>query len=344
VSVDLRPWLDAVPATAAEAIAAARHALVACHENPDADTLGAALGIAWIVEHHGGRATLISTDPVPRLYSFLEGMDRFQTDPEPNGDYDLLVVCDCGSLDRLGPVRERHRELFERLPRVLVDHHASNTDAGPRDWVDPLAAATCEMVALLAARLDVPLDAGDGALAAALMGGIVMDTSTFAHPNSTQRTLAVAAALVAAGAPLSEISRRLYRSKPDAQLRLFGRVLDRLEVTDGGRVIHSSLGDADLAATGTLGAHSEGLIDLLAQSDTAEVAILFKEQGPNATRVSVRTKPGGVDATVLTGAFGGGGHARAAGATVDAPLPEARRRFLAEAERLAGAVSRPASA
>ena len=138
---------------------------------------------------------------------------------------------------------------------------------------------------------------------AALMAGIVMDTSTFAHPNSTPRTLAVAAALVAAGAPLSDISRRLYRSKPDGQLRLFGRVLDRLEVTDGGRVIHSWLGDADLAATGTLGAHSEGLIDLLAQSETAEVAILFKEAGPTSTRLSVRTKPGGVDATVLTGAF-----------------------------------------
>lgn len=344
MSVDLKPWLDAVPATAAAAIAGAKHALVACHENPDADTLGAALGVAWIVEHHRGRVTLISTDPVPPLYAFLEGMDRFKPDPEPDGDYDLLVVCDCGSLDRLGAVRERHKDLFERLPRVLVDHHASNTDAGPRDWVDPNAAATCEMVTLLAARLGVPLDAGNGALAAALMAGIVMDTSTFAHPNSTPRTLAVAAALVAAGAPLSEISRRLYRSKPDAQLRLFGRVLDRLEVTDGGRVIHSSLGDADLAATGTLGAHSEGLIDLLAQSDTAEVAILFKEAGPDSTRVSVRTKPGGVDATVLTGAFGGGGHARAAGATVDSPLPEARQRFLAEAERLAGAVSRPTQA
>jgi len=344
MSVDLRPWLDAVPATAAEAIAGANHALVACHENPDADTLGAALGVGWIVEHHGGRATLISTDPVPPLYAFIEGMDRFRADPDPAGDYDLLVVCDCGSLERLGAVRERHRDLFERLPRVLVDHHASNTDAGPRDWVDPNAAATCEMVTLLAGRLGVPLDTGNGALAAALMAGIVMDTSTFAHPNSTPRTLAAAAALVAAGAPLSEISRRLYRSKPDAQLRLFGRVLDRLEVADGGRVIHSSLGDADLAATGTSGPHSEGLIDLLAQSETAEVAILFKEAGADSTRVSVRTKPGGVDATVLTGAFGGGGHARAAGATVDAPLPEARRRFLAEAIRLADAVSRPASA
>ena len=344
MSVDLTPWLEAVPAAPAEAIAAARNALVATHENPDADTLGAALGVAAIVEHHGGTATLISTDPVPALYDFLEGMDRFVTDPRDGADYDLLVVCDCGALDRLGGVLERHRALFERLPRVLVDHHASNTEGGARDWVDPDAAATCELVTLLAAKLDVPLDVAGGSMAAALMAGIVMDTSTFAHPNSTPRTLAVSAALVAAGAPLSDISRRLYRSKPDAQLRLFGRVLDRLEVTDGGLVIHSCLTDDDLAATGTESSHSEGLIDLLAQSETAEVAILFKEAGPEATRVSVRTKPGGVDATTLTGAFGGGGHARAAGATIAAPLPEARRRFLAEAVRLADAVQRPAQA
>jgi phosphoesterase RecJ-like protein len=336
MTVDLGPWLDAVPVEAARAITGARHVLVATHENPDADTLGAALGVGLIVEQHRGRATLVSTDPVPPLYAFLQGMDRFVPDPASDGDYDLLVVCDCGSLDRLGAVRERHRALFDRLPRVLIDHHASNTDGGPGDWVDPAAAATCEMVALLAARLGVPLDAANGSLASALMAGIVMDTSTFAHPNATPRTLAVSAALVAAGAPLSEISRRLYRSKPDAQLRLFGRVLDRLELGAGGRIIHSSLDDADLAATGTLAAHSEGLIDMLAQSETADVAILFKATGPASTRISVRTKPGGVDATVLTGAFGGGGHARAAGATVQAPIAEARRMVLAEAERLLG--------
>ena len=155
------------------------------------------------------------------------------------------------------------------------------------------------MTALLASRLGVPLTAADGALATVLMAGIVMDTATFAHPNATPRTLAVAAALVEAGAPLSEISRRLYRSKPDVQLRLFGRVLDRLDHADDGRVIWSTLLDSDLASTGTEPAHSEGIIDLLAQAERAEVAILFKELG-SATRISVRTKPGGVDATVGT--------------------------------------------
>ena len=76
-----------------------------------------------------------------------------------------------------------------RLPRVIIDHHASNDAAGDADWIDPGAAATCELVALLAVRLGLPLDLGDGALADALMAGIVMDTATFAHPNATPRTL-----------------------------------------------------------------------------------------------------------------------------------------------------------
>jgi phosphoesterase RecJ-like protein len=276
---------------------------------------------------------------VPELYRFLPGMERFRTDPEPGLDYDLLVLSDCASLDRIGPLLERERARIEELPRLVLDHHLSNEAAGPADWVDPTAAATCELVALLAARLGVPFDLDDGALASILLAGIVMDTATFAHPNATPRTLAVAAALLAAGAPLSEISRRLYRTKPDSQLRLFGRVLDRLETTAGGRVIHSTLYAADLAATGANPAHSEGLVDLLSQSASAEVAILFKEQG-DRTRISVRTKPGGVDATVLTGRFGGGGHARAAGATIEAPVEVARERVLAEAVALAEAVRR----
>jgi phosphoesterase RecJ-like protein len=275
---------------------------------------------------------------VPPLYAFLPDVEQARTDPEPGAEYDLLVVSDCGTLDRIGAVRARHPELFERLPRLVIDHHASNDATGELDWIEPGSAATCEMVTLLAARLGIPLDDGNGALATLLMAGIVMDTATFAHPNATPRTLAVSAALIEAGAPLSDISRRLYRSKPDAQLRLFGRVLDRLASDASGRIVHSTLTDADLAATGSIPAHAEGIIDLLAQAEDADVAILFKEAG-EGTRISVRTKPGGVDATVLTGAFGGGGHARAAGATVPLGVDSARVAVLAEAERLVAALA-----
>ncbi len=338
MSVDLQPYLAAVPEVVVSRLRGARRVLAVSHENPDADTLGAALGVVGLVESLGGIAHPVCTDPIPSLYGFLVGIELFRTDPDRSVAYDLLVILDCGSLERIGDVGARHAELFERLPRVIIDHHASNDAAGEADWIDPRSAATCEMVALLAARLGLNL--GHGTLAFNLMAGIVMDTATFAHPNATSRTLAVAAALVEAGAPLSDISRRLYRSKPEQQLRLFGRILSRLESADDGRIVWSSVTDADYAETGAERPHSEGIIDLLSQAENAEVAILFKEAGAAQTRVSVRTRPGGVDATVLTGRFGGGGHARAAGATVSAPLAEARPAVLAEATRLTAAVSR----
>jgi phosphoesterase RecJ-like protein len=338
MSVDLSPYLSTVPDPVVERLRSAKCVLAVSHENPDADTLGATLGVVRIVERLGGAADPVSTDPTPPLYDFMDGIDRFRTDPDPDAPYDLLVLSDCAALDRVGAVWDRHRELFDRLPRVVIDHHASNDADGATDWIEPDAAATCEMVALLAVCLGVSL-ASAPALASVLMAGIVMDTATFAHPNSTPRTLAVSAALVEAGAPLSEISRRLYRSKPPEQLRLFGRVLERMETLDEGRVVASTLLDADLEATGSTPPHSEGIIDLLAQAEDAEVAVLFKEAG-EATRISVRTKPGGVDATVLTGLYGGGGHARAAGATVPLPVDEARVAVLAEARKAAAAVRR----
>jgi len=339
LTVDLAPYLDAVPQAVIDRLRGARRVLAVGHENPDADTLGATLAVVRLVEAIGGAADAVCSDPVPSLYGFIAGVDRFRTDPDPAAAYDLVVISDCAALDRIGDVGVRHADLFARVPRLVIDHHASNDPVGEADWIEPHAAATCEMVTLLAARLGVPLGDGDGALAAALMAGIVMDTATFAHSNATPRTLVVSAALVEAGAPLSDISRRLYRTKPDVQLRLFGLVLDRLESSDDGRIVWSSMTEADLVATGADRAHSEGIIDLLSQADAAEVTILFKEAG-ESTRVSVRTRPGGVDATVLTGRFGGGGHARAAGATVDAPLDQARQPVLAEAARLVAKLAR----
>ena len=324
------PTAGGVPPALVERVSQARSLLTVCHERPEADALGAALGVVLAVEHLGARAVPVCADPVPAMYHFLRGMERFRSDP---GDerFDLIVVVDCGELARVGPVLEHHRDLFRDVPIVNIDHHVSNTGFGELDWVDPTAAAACEQVTLLAQAMGVPLTAADGALAAALLAGIVIDTATFQHPNATPRTLRVAADLVAAGAPLSEISRRIYRSKPNAQLKLFGRVLAET-VTEEERLIHASLTEADLARSGALPSHSEGLIDLLSQSETADIVLLFTEQGPR-TRVSVRTSPR-VDATVLTGRFGGGGHPRAAGATIEEPLATARERVLAEARAL----------
>jgi phosphoesterase RecJ-like protein len=322
-----------VPVEVVERIRSAREVLTVCHENPESDALGSALAIALAVEQLGGRAAPVCSDPVPPMYSFMPQIERFCQDPPAGRDYDLIVVSDCGDLARIGPVRARHAELFESVPIVNIDHHVSNTGFGAVDWVDARAAAACEQVTLLMPALGVPLDAAGGAIAAALVAGLVIDTANFQHPNTTPRTLRVAAELLAAGAPLYDTARLLYRTKPNRQLILFGRVLAGMRSELDGRLVWASLRQADLDATGASSADAEGLSDLLSQSDSAAVVILFKEVGEQ-TRLSVRTREGGVDATALTALWGGGGHARAAGATVELPLAEAEPAVLAAARKL----------
>ncbi|MFO7533229.1 MAG: DHH family phosphoesterase [Candidatus Limnocylindrales bacterium] len=329
----LQSDLDAVPADIPARLLQGRRVMTVCHENPEADALGSALAVALALEANGARVNAVCADPVPDMYDFMPQIERFRQAPEPDLEPDLIVVCDCGDLERTGAVLRENAELFARVPIIDIDHHASNPRFGTLDWVDPAAAATCEQVTLLLPHLGLGFDAVGGDITQNLTAGLVIDTANFAHPNTTPRTLRVASELVAAGAELPMIARRIYRTKPNEQLRLFGRVLARLESSADGLLAWSVVNDEDFRISGASAQMSEGLIDLLAQSASAEVAILFKDLG-DLVRMSVRTRDGGVDAIRLTGAFGGGGHARAAGATIERPLTEAQPLVLSLARRL----------
>jgi bifunctional oligoribonuclease and PAP phosphatase NrnA len=311
----------------AEALRGAQRISAFCHENPDGDTLGAALAIAMAAERLGKQAEVVSVDPAPPFLAFLPGVERVRRSPELEPD--VAVVVDAGELSRIGSVVTDRADWFARARIVNIDHHVSNPGYGEATWIDPAAAATCEMVTLLLAELGVPLDAS---LATALLAGIVQDTHTFAHPNATPRTLRVAAELVEAGASLSAVNRAVYADKPFSTIALWGLMLADVEQRADERIVFASMTAAMLATTGEQPTASEGFVDLLGSTRRADVTILFKEVGPQETRVSVRTSSR-ADAVAIAAAFGGGGHPRAAGCTVNAPIEEARHPVLLEAER-----------
>ncbi len=311
----------------AEVLRGAARVTTFCHENPDGDTLGAAIAIALAAERLGKEAEVVSGDPVPPFLAFLPGAERVRRTPalEP----DVAVVVDAGELSRIGSVVTERAEWFARARIVNIDHHVSNPGYGSAVWIDPAAAATCEMVSLLLPQLGVPLDA---TLATALMAGIVQDTHTFAHPNTTAQTLRVAAALVEAGAPLSAVNRSIYADKPFSTLALWGLMLAGIEQVADGRIVHAAMTTAMLASTGEQPTAAEGFVDLLGSTRSADVNVLFKEVGPTEVRISVRTSAR-ADAVAICAEFGGGGHSRAAGCTIDRPLADARALLLAEAQR-----------
>jgi phosphoesterase RecJ-like protein len=298
-----------------------------CHENPDADTLGAALALRFAAARLGKDAEVVAADGVPPFLAGLPGAVEVRRAPalEP----DVAVVLD-GPLSRTGAVVRDCGEWLSRARVVNIDHHVSNDGSEvSAAYVDANAAATCEMVALLLPELGVEIDAE---IATVLAAGIVQDTHTFSHPNATPATLRVMADLVTAGAPLSALHRAIYADKPFSTLALWGRILAGAREVREGRIVYASMTLDMLAETGTDPVASEGYIDLMATTRTADITILFKEASPTEVRVSVRTSAR-ADAVAITSAFGGGGHARAAGATLAGSLSEAISRVLAECER-----------
>jgi bifunctional oligoribonuclease and PAP phosphatase NrnA len=298
-----------------------------CHENPDADTLGSALALRFAAERLGKIVEVVAADGVPPFLTGLPGAGDVRRVPELEPD--VAVVFD-GPPARTGAVAREHGEWLARARIVNVDHHVSNDGSEAAvAWIDPDAAATAEMVAELVPALGVEIDAD---IATVLAAGIVQDTHTFAHPNATPRTLRVMADLVAAGAPLSRLHRAIYADKPFSTLALWGRMLNGIGQRRDGRIVHAAQTLAMLAETGSPPTATEGFVDLLATTKDGEITILFKETEASHVRVSVRTLSR-ADAVAITSAFGGGGHARAAGCSLDVPLAEAERRVLDECER-----------
>ena len=305
----------------------ARRVTTICHENPDADTLGAAIALAIAAERLGKQAEVVSGDPPPPFLSFMPRVEQVRN--APHLEPDVAVVVDAGDLARTGSVARDHADWLARARIANVDHHVSNPGFGLANWVDPTAAATCEMVALLLPELCVQLDAE---IATALLAGIVQDTHTFAHPNATPRTLRVAAELVEAGADLSRLNRAVYADRPYSTLALWGMMLAGIGQRCDGRIVYASMTQAMLRETGEQPTASEGFVDLLGSTKAADITVLFKAVEPESTRISVRTTER-ADAVAITSAFGGGGHARAAGCTIAAPLAGAQEQLLAECER-----------
>ena len=310
-----------------EAIRRADRLTMICHENPDADTLGAALALRFAADRFGTSAEVVAADGVPPFLAGLPGADEVRRAPalEP----DVAVVVD-GPPSRTGGVARDGADWLARARIVNVDHHISN-DGGEAAvaWVDADAAATCEMVALLLPDLGIDLDEP---IATVLAAGIVQDTHTFAHPNATPRTLRVMADLVAAGAPLHALHRAIYADKPFSTMALWGRMLNAIGQRRDGRIVFAAQTLEMLRETSSDATATEGFVDLLGSTKDGDVTVLFKETDASHVRVSVRTTED-ADAVAITSAFGGGGHARAAGCSVDAPLAEAIERVLAECER-----------
>lgn len=314
---------------ALEALEKAHRVILTTHVNSDGDGVGCQAALVSFLRERGKEVLIVNPTPVPELFRFLLPDPSPVLDPgsreaeERCAAADLCVVVDTSEVSRIGRVKP----LVDSLAKVVIDHHPP----GDREIEgillrDVSASAAGELI------FDLVLAAG-GPWTPAVVDGlyvaILTDTGSFRFSNASPTAHRVVAELVARGASPDHLHRQVYGSFPLRAFRLRARALETLEVSGGGRVAWMTVPLDAYLELGCTPSDLEGMVDLPREVEGVEVGLLFRELEDGQTKVSFRSN-GPVDVNELARRFDGGGHVRAAGALVKAPLARAREAVLGE--------------
>ena len=296
---------------AAAKLKAANKILVTAHILPDGDAIGSTLAMMQILRAMGKVAQVYIDDSVRKNLHVLPHFEEIRR-PVANErfDADLLLILDT-SPDRIGKVRE-----LTDAPILNIDHHVTNSGEGVELYVEPEAAATCEIIFKLARELDATITPD---IATCLYTGLATDTGFFQFSNTRAETLHTAGDLIDCGVQPNFISEELEKRSAE-EVQGMKIALNSLKFFYGGKVAGMFL---DLKTMQTFVDSTEGFIDLIRVIDGVDVAFLISEKGKNFCRVSMRSK--GVDVSKIANKLGGGGHIRAAGCTLYTTLDDAEK-------------------
>jgi phosphoesterase RecJ-like protein len=301
--------------------------LLTTHVRPDGDALGSEVAMAGILASLGKDVRVCNAFVVPPHLRFLDPGQMLQPldarQPERQvADREVLLVLDTTAWAQLGAMAE----VLKKSPalKVVLDHHVSGDDLGAEVFKDVEAEATGRLVVDAADQLGVRLTPE---IAQPAFVALATDTGWFRFSSTTADTLRLAARLVEAGATPDHLYRQLYETDRHARLQLIGRTLARSQTELGGRLIYTWIGQDDFKTTGALASDSEDIINMTLSVDGTEMAVILVEQPDGSYKISFRSRCQ-VDCSAIAERFGGGGHKKAAGASLPGPLESARQKIL----------------
>ena len=228
--------------------------------------------------------------------------------------YDRIVVVDSADLALLGSVYADNVDFFSSTPILNIDHHVSNSRFGQTHLIDTVSASATEVLYFWFSSVPEWKQKITPDMATLLLTGLITDTRSFQNPNTTPRSLEVAANLLDLGARQQEIIQHVYKTKPLTTLKIWGRALNRIQIDTDARIVWSAISREDLQEMGAKSKETAGILDeLITTVPDADVHILFTEIEDGGFKASMRSSPA-VDVNQIAGKlFQGGGHARASG-------------------------------
>lgn len=290
--------------------------LILTHVRPDGDTVGCAAALCAGLRRLGKTAYLL---PNPELTKTSAPYFTPYTAPADFAP-EYVVSTDVATTNLLP---ENAKVYMDRID-LAIDHHPSFEHFGKANIVRPEAAACGELIYDILAHLG-PVTAE---MALPLYVAVSTDTGCFAYTNTTSYTHAVAAALLRTGIDYRTVNKVFFRTKSRRRMQLEGAMLNDCEFYDNDRVAILSVPMSLMERVGADESDAEDLSALGGQIEGVDCAVTMRELRPDVWKMSVRTGER-VNATEVCRLLGGGGHAAAAGCTVEAPWAEAKKKILA---------------
>ncbi len=302
--------------------------LVTMHVNPDPDALGAALAMALFLRALGKKVRVINDGACPGWLRFMPQARLYETfDADMSFDPEVVVVLDSGDIARVGRVAQFIRP---GVKVVNIDHHVTNNDFGDYNLVRTELSSTSENLYGLLTTAGARMTRD---MATLLYLGILTDTGSFGFDCTSSHTHQVIAELLKFKLPVSDLYRQVYETMPEKDLKIFLSLINTLTLHHGGQVACLTLSRRQAARFSDEFDLKDKVFTFLRAVKGIEVIVILTQQGAQKTRLNLRSR-GAVDVARFVLPFGGGGHRKASGGSVDMPLRRSKAFILEKFKKI----------
>ena len=294
------------------------------HVRPDGDCVGSTLAVYnYIRTYYPDRSVSIFLEPIPNIFRFLNRTDDIDSTYPAREAFDLFIALDCGDADRLGAA---WAYFSSARVTVCIDHHVSNLAFADENYIFPEASSTCELLFDLMGNDRITKE-----IAECLYTGMVHDTGVFQYSCTSAKTMRIAGELMEKGIDYPKIVDDTFYTKTYNQNRILGRALLKSRLYFDGQCILSVITQEDMKEFDVLPKHLDGIVSQLRVTKGVRVAVFLYENEDGTFKASTRANDD-TDLAEFAVHFGGGGHTKAAGFTMEGEIDRIIETILRELE------------
>lgn len=294
--------------------------VILTHNNPDGDAIGSSLAIYSALKEQGKNVEVIIPQ-LPRIFDFLPYADEVKKEGSKKV-YDLAISVDCATIKLLNGWSNYFEDA---TTSIVIDHHSTNSMYGDLNYVDLSAPACSQVLYTLFRYYNIEITQEMGTC---LMTGIITDTGGFQYSGVSKETFEIAANLLTSGVNISKIYKRVFATRTKGNFELRKIAIDRMELLEDGKVSFTYITKEDEEKVNAEAGDYEGIVEEGRNIEGVEVSI-FLHEVEDGFKVSTRANEY-VNVSDVCLMFGGGGHARAAGATMQGSIEQIKEKLLKE--------------